>query len=88
MLPLGRQAEWGLGGEEKQTLAPALELLDDGADLTTRKEFRGHATAGAILADPDGRILHIRHLALDRWLLSGRHLEASDAILGPIPPIQ
>ncbi|MGW0588469.1 NUDIX hydrolase [Streptosporangium sp. NPDC002607] len=41
----------------------------------------GHATAGAILADPDGRILHIRHLALDRWLLPGGHLEASDATL-------
>lgn len=67
--------------EEKQSLAPALELLDDGADLTTRDEFRGHATAGAILADPDGRILHIRHLALDRWLLPGGHLEDSDATL-------
>ncbi|WP_329428935.1 NUDIX domain-containing protein [Streptosporangium sp. NBC_01495] len=67
--------------EEKRSLALALELLDDGADLTTRREFRGHATAGAILADPDGRILHIRHLALDRWLLPGGHLEASDATL-------
>ncbi|MFI6453986.1 NUDIX hydrolase [Streptosporangium amethystogenes] len=67
--------------EEKLSLAPVLELLDDGADLTTRGEFRGHATAGAILADPDGRILHIRHLALDRWLLPGGHLEASDATL-------
>lgn len=67
--------------EEKRNLALALKLLDDGADLATRGEFRGHATAGAILADPDGRILHIRHLALDRWLLPGGHLEASDATL-------
>ncbi|MFF0312653.1 NUDIX hydrolase [Streptosporangium sp. NPDC004379] len=67
--------------EEKRGLAPILELLDDGAGLTSRKEFRGHATAGAILADPDGRVLHIHHLALDRWLLPGGHLEPSDATL-------
>ncbi|MFJ2033758.1 NUDIX hydrolase [Streptosporangium sp. NPDC087985] len=67
--------------EEKHSLAPVLELLDDGADLTTRKEFRGHATAGAVLADPDGRILHVHHLALNKWLLPGGHLEASDATL-------
>ncbi|MCD9589552.1 MULTISPECIES: NUDIX hydrolase [unclassified Streptomyces] len=65
--------------DEKGTLAPILDLLDAGADLTSRKEFRGHATAGAILADPAGRVLHIRHLALDRWLLPGGHLEADDA---------
>ncbi|MEU4835751.1 NUDIX domain-containing protein [Streptosporangium sp. NPDC023615] len=67
--------------EEKRCLAPVLELLDDGADLTSRGEFRGHVTAGAILADPEGRILHIHHLALDRWLLPGGHVEASDGTL-------
>ncbi|MFS1298203.1 NUDIX hydrolase [Streptosporangium longisporum] len=67
--------------EEKRSLAPVLELLDDGADLTSRGEFRGHVTAGAILADPDGRILHIHHLALDKWLLPGGHVEASDDTL-------
>ncbi|WP_063737342.1 NUDIX hydrolase [Streptomyces sp. RTd22] len=66
---------------EKERLAPLLDLLNAGADLTSRKEFRGHATAGAILADPAGRVLHIRHLALDRWLLPGGHLEADDARL-------
>ncbi|GAA3447885.1 NUDIX hydrolase [Planomonospora venezuelensis] len=66
---------------DKAALAPILELLDDGADLTTRKEFRGHATAGAILTDPNGLILHIHHRALERWLLPGGHLEASDATL-------
>ncbi|MDT0345351.1 NUDIX hydrolase [Streptomyces litchfieldiae] len=67
--------------DEKRELGPVLDLLDAGADLTSRKEFRGHATAGAILADPDGRVLHIHHLALDRWLLPGGHLEADDSRL-------
>lgn len=67
--------------EEKPDLAPALGLLDAGADLTSRTEFRGHATAGAVLAGPDGRILHIHHLAIGTWLLPGGHLEADDATL-------
>ncbi|MCX4665626.1 NUDIX domain-containing protein [Streptomyces sp. NBC_01381] len=64
--------------DEKPLLAPLTELLDAEADVTSRKEFRGHVTAGAILADPDGRILHIRHRALNRWLLPGGHLESED----------
>lgn len=60
------------------TAAPLTELLHTKADLTSRKEFRGHVTAGAILADADGRILHIRHRALNRWLLPGGHLETED----------
>ncbi|NSC22021.1 NUDIX domain-containing protein [Streptomyces albus subsp. chlorinus] len=67
--------------EEMGRLAPVMALLDAGADLTSRKEIRGHATAGAILVDPAGRVLHIRHLALDRWLLPGGHLEGDDARL-------
>jgi 8-oxo-dGTP pyrophosphatase MutT (NUDIX family) len=67
--------------QDQDRLAPILDLLDAGADLSTRKELRGHATAGAVLADPDGRVLHIRHLALDRWLLPGGHLETDDARL-------
>ncbi|MEC4020031.1 NUDIX hydrolase [Streptomyces sp. H27-D2] len=67
--------------EEKPELAFALDLLDTGADLTTRSEFRGHATAGAVLVGPDGRILHIHHLAMAKWLLPGGHLETSDETL-------
>ncbi|MEV7089779.1 NUDIX domain-containing protein [Streptomyces sp. NPDC093085] len=67
--------------QEKPGLAPVLDLLDSGADLTVRSEFRGHATAGAILVGPDGRVLHIRHLALDTWLLPGGHLETVDDTL-------
>ncbi|GAA0372852.1 hypothetical protein GCM10010319_58880 [Streptomyces blastmyceticus] len=67
--------------EEGPALTPVLGLLDDGADLASRKEFRGHATAGAILVRPDGRALHIHHLALDKWLLPGGHLEPQDGTL-------
>ncbi|WP_323179705.1 NUDIX domain-containing protein [Streptomyces sp. NBC_00654] len=67
--------------EEKPGLAPVLDLLDSGADLTVRNEFRGHATVGAILSGPDGRILHVHHLALDKWLLPGGHLESADETL-------
>jgi 8-oxo-dGTP pyrophosphatase MutT (NUDIX family) len=67
--------------EDKSELTPALDLVDAGADLTSRKEFRGHATAGAILAGPDGRILHIHHLATGKWLLPGGHLETEDTSL-------
>ncbi|MGW2508262.1 NUDIX hydrolase [Streptomyces scopuliridis] len=67
--------------EEKRDLAPVLDLLDAGADLTIRSEFRGHATAGAILAGPDGRILHIHHITTGKWLLPGGHLETTDNTL-------
>ncbi|MEV0262003.1 NUDIX domain-containing protein [Streptomyces sp. NPDC050617] len=66
---------------EKWRLASIVELLDAEADLADREEFRGHATAGAILADPAGRVLHIKHLALNRWLLPGGHLETVDVSL-------
>lgn len=67
--------------EEKDELAVVWDLLGSGADLTTRKEFRGHVTANAILADPDGRILFIHHLVLGQWLTPGGHLEPGDSTL-------
>ncbi|WP_431771772.1 NUDIX hydrolase [Streptomyces cucumeris] len=67
--------------EEEPELEFAIGLIEAGADLTSRKEFRGHVTAGAILADPDGRVLHIHHLATGKWLLPGGHLESVDSTL-------
>ncbi len=67
--------------EDKGALDPVFGLLEDGADLTSRSEFRGHATAGAVLAGPGGEILQIHHLALGRWLLPGGHLETADSSL-------
>jgi 8-oxo-dGTP pyrophosphatase MutT (NUDIX family) len=67
--------------EDKPALDAVHHLLDDGADLTSRKEFRGHATAGAVVIDADGRVLQVHHRALDKWLLPGGHLEPTDATL-------
>lgn len=66
--------------EDKRDLGLILGLVDD-ADLTSRKTLPGHVTAGAILARPDGRILHILHNATRKWLLPGGHLEAPDNTL-------
>lgn len=67
--------------DEKPGLAGIVDLIDAGAELTSRKEFRGHATAGAVLLGPDGRVLHIHHLATGKWLLPGGHLEDADGTL-------
>ncbi|MCF2527911.1 NUDIX hydrolase [Yinghuangia soli] len=66
---------------EKYLLAKALELLEQQADLASRSEWRGHATAGAIVVRPDGRLLQIHHRALDKWLFPGGHLEGQDTTL-------
>jgi 8-oxo-dGTP pyrophosphatase MutT (NUDIX family) len=67
--------------DDADALSVAFRLLDEDADLTSRTEFRGHATAGAVVLDADRRVLHIHHRALDRWLLPGGHLERGDATL-------
>jgi 8-oxo-dGTP pyrophosphatase MutT (NUDIX family) len=64
--------------EEKDNLAFVGELLDSGADLTDRKEYRGHVTAGAVLVNGDGDVLFIKHLALGKWLVPGGHVERQD----------
>ncbi|MFI5864247.1 NUDIX hydrolase [Streptomyces sp. NPDC051546] len=67
--------------EDKHALAPLAELLDQGAEVTSRKEFRGHVTAGAVLVNDQGEALFIHHNALDKWLTPGGHLEPEDANL-------
>ncbi|MCX5195777.1 NUDIX domain-containing protein [Streptomyces sp. NBC_00249] len=67
--------------EDKHELAPLFDLLDTGADVTSRKEMRGHVTAGAVLLDASGRVLHIHHNALNTWLLPGGHVEDTDTTL-------
>ncbi|WP_431888985.1 NUDIX hydrolase [Nocardiopsis alba] len=68
--------------DEVDDMALLLHALDEGHDITSRKEFRtGHVTAGAAVVDPQGRVLMIRHKTLDRWLLPGGHLEPEDQSL-------
>ncbi|WP_067969342.1 NUDIX hydrolase [Nocardiopsis trehalosi] len=63
-------------------MALLLHALDEKHDITSRKEFRiGHATAGAAVVDPHGRVLMIRHKALGTWLLPGGHIEPEDTSL-------
>ena len=66
---------------ERGELAKLCEAVSAGGDLTSRKELPGHVTCGAVVVDPSLRVLHIRHNALDRWLLPGGHVEPSDASL-------
>jgi 8-oxo-dGTP pyrophosphatase MutT (NUDIX family) len=55
--------------------------MNAGADVCSRKEFRGHVTCGTILMDRAGNALMIHHRALDKWLFPGGHIEASDISL-------
>ncbi|GAA4804811.1 NUDIX hydrolase [Streptomyces ziwulingensis] len=67
---------------EKDALTALVATLDQAGDnITSRKEFRGHTTAGAALLRPDGRVLTIEHRALRKWLLPGGHIEDSDTTL-------
>lgn len=68
--------------DEKDTLSPLREVVEQAGDsIASRKEFRGHVTAGAALVRPDGRVLTIEHRALRKWLLPGGHVEDGDASL-------
>lgn len=67
---------------EKEALSALSDVLDQAGDsIASRKEYRGHVTAGAALLRPDGRVLTIEHRALRRWLLPGGHVEDSDMTL-------
>jgi 8-oxo-dGTP pyrophosphatase MutT (NUDIX family) len=70
--------------DDEPNLSPLLTLLDEAPDVTDRKEFRGHVTAGAVLVDEEGRVLHIHHNALNKWLLPGGHAEAEDSTLSGV----
>ena len=62
-------------------LAPLVAALGEPTDITSRETFTGHVTCSAIVLDPDRRVLHIRHNALNRWLCPGGHLEPGDTSL-------
>ena len=67
---------------EVDDMALLFHALNEGHDITSRKEFRiGHVTAGAAVVDLTGRVLMIQHKTLDKWLLPGGHLEPEDTSL-------
>ncbi|MFI9626885.1 NUDIX hydrolase [Streptomyces sp. NPDC052042] len=68
--------------DEKDALSALSEAIAQAGDtIASRKEFRGHVTAGTALVRPDGRVLTIEHRALRKWLLPGGHVEPGDATL-------
>ena len=68
--------------DQREFVGPLLNLLDQGVDLSDRREWRGHATASAVVLNPDGLVLHIAHVASGKWLpAAGGHLEPQDESL-------
>lgn len=66
---------------DAMAISPLTELLEINANITSRKEFRGHVTCCGIVIDEAGRFLMIRHRVLKSWLLPGGHLEDIDTQL-------
>ncbi|MEV0719720.1 NUDIX domain-containing protein [Asanoa sp. NPDC050611] len=67
---------------EAVRLAPLSHALAGGGDIVSRKTFvPGHVTASAVVLDPAGRMLHIRHNVFNKWLQPGGHLEPGDTTL-------
>ena len=63
---------------EREDLWRLVRAIAEGTALASREEFRGHLTAGAVVVDPLWRVLHVKHRALDRWLMPGGHVEPQD----------
>lgn len=67
--------------EDEKAVAELEQLIRDRADITSRKEFRGHVTCGGIVLGCEGRVLMVHHRILNRWLFPGGHLEPEDMSL-------
>ncbi|GAA1890038.1 NUDIX hydrolase [Asanoa iriomotensis] len=67
---------------ETDRLLPLEAALAAGGDIVSRNTFvPGHVTASAVVLDPAGRMLHIRHNVFRKWLQPGGHLEPGDSTL-------
>ena len=67
--------------EDKIAVGKLLKLIEMKANVTSRKELLGHITCGAILLNKHCQLLLIHHIALNRWLFPGGHLEDDDLTL-------
>lgn len=56
------------------------ETLNSSVDITSRDNFPIHITTSAVVIN-DGKVLHIKHKALNKWLLPGGHCESEDTSL-------
>jgi hypothetical protein len=52
--------------DEHENLGRLVQAILRGTAVASRREFRGHLTAGAVVVDPLWRVLHVKHRALHR----------------------
>jgi 8-oxo-dGTP pyrophosphatase MutT (NUDIX family) len=64
--------------EEWAFLSPLRAMISAGHDISSRKTFAGHVTAGALLLHGD-TYLSIFHAKLQKWLFPGGHLDPGEA---------
>jgi 8-oxo-dGTP pyrophosphatase MutT (NUDIX family) len=67
--------------DERENVWRLVQAIVRGTAVASRREFRGHLTAGAVVVDPHWRVLHVKHGALHRWLMPGGHIEPQDSSL-------
>ncbi|MEX0171549.1 NUDIX domain-containing protein [Streptomyces sp. LMG1-1-1.1] len=61
--------------------AAAGATVDAAGDPSSRATLPGHITCSAVVIDPDGRVLHVRHRGTGLLLAPGGHVEATDETL-------
>lgn len=68
-------------GEGERLAALSAQLAEDGCDVFSRANMRGHITTSAIVLDASAtQVLLIHHKTLDRWLQPGGHYEAPGSL--------
>jgi 8-oxo-dGTP pyrophosphatase MutT (NUDIX family) len=64
---------------ETKTLADLRARIEHGEDVCDKGNFKGHITCSLALVNPTHKtVLMVYHNVLQRWLLPGGHVEASD----------
>lgn len=67
--------------DEAALLSEPVQLLSQGGDFASRRNFRMHATVGALLVRGGVEVLLVEHLAYGIPLQPGGHLEPTDVSL-------
>lgn len=63
---------------ESQSLIRLLDAMDTTEEIFDRSSFPLHVTCSAVVIDDTGSVLMIHHRALDKWLIPGGHVDATD----------